>query len=387
MVELKMKHAIPRQWTLLRHDKWLLSCLTWVPILLAVSIWWIFSQGIARDLPFGVVDFSHSQLSRQLIREVDATSTLLVSQHFASVDEASQAMRSNQIYGFMVIPAQFDKAIYRQEQPQVTTFYNSQMILVGKLVNSAVVQAQGTFNAQVDVMKNLATKTHTTLAAMGRSVPVRTQITPLFNQNTNYAQFLVSAIVPALWQITIVVSTILILAANYRHYGLKSWLAQSPLTQLTRTLLPYLPIFMLQGLGFLIWFYDVLRWPMFGHFSILLLAQSITVLACVIMGAFFYFLTLDPARAMSFAGAFTAPSFAFMGITFPASDMNTLAQAWRNLLPISHYIEVQVNQVSYGLDALSSLQPMVNMWGYLLPLGLALLLIRKHLAREMGAAV
>lgn len=245
-----MKHAIPRQWTLLRHDKWLLSCLTWVPILLAVSIWWIFSQGIARDLPFGVVDFSHSQLSRQLIREVDATSTLLVSQHFASVDEASQAMRSNQIYGFMVIPAQFDKAIYRQEQPQVTTFYNSQMILVGKLVNSAVVQAQGTFNAQVDVMKNLTTKTHTTLAAMGRSVPVRTQITPLFNQNTNYAQFLVSAIVPALWQITIVVSTILILAANYRHYGLKSWLAQSPLTQLTRTLLPYLPIFMLQGLGF-----------------------------------------------------------------------------------------------------------------------------------------
>lgn len=346
-----------------------------------------FSQGIARDLPFGVVDFSHSQLSRQLIREVDATSTLLVSQHFASVDEASQAMRSNQIYGFMVIPAQFDKAIYRQEQPQVTTFYNSQMILVGKLVNSAVVQAQGTFNAQVDVMKNLATKTHTTLAAMGRSVPVRTQITPLFNQNTNYAQFLVSAIVPALWQITIVVSTILILAANYRHYGLKSWLAQSPLTQLTRTLLPYLPIFMLQGLGFLIWFYDVLRWPMFGHFSTLLLAQSITVVACVIMGAFFYFLTLDPARAMSFAGAFTAPSFAFMGITFPASDMNTLAQAWRNLLPISHYIEVQVNQVSYGLEALSSLQPMVNMWGYLLPLGLALLLIRKHLAREMGAAV
>ncbi|WP_233358495.1 ABC transporter permease, partial [Vibrio cholerae] len=101
-------------------------------------------------MPFGVVDFSHSQLSRQLIREVDATSTLLVSQHFASVDEASQAMRSNQIYGFMVIPAQFDKAIYRQEQPQVTTFYNSQMILVGKLVNSAVVQAQGTFNAQVD---------------------------------------------------------------------------------------------------------------------------------------------------------------------------------------------------------------------------------------------
>ncbi|MGL4829433.1 MAG: ABC transporter permease, partial [Vibrio sp.] len=262
-----------------------------------------------------------------------------------------------------------------------------QMILVGKLVNSAVVQAQGTFNAQVDVIKNLATKSHNTLAAMGRSVPVRTQITPLFNSNTNYAQFLVSAIVPALWQITIVVSTILILAANYRHYGLKTWLADAPLRHLTRTLLPYLPIFMLQGLGFLIWFYDVLLWPMFGHFSVLLIAQAVTAIACVVMGAFFYFLTLDPARAMSFAGAFTAPSFAFMGITFPASDMNPLAQAWRSLLPISHYIEVQVNQVSYGLDALTSLQPIVAMVGYVLPLGLVLILIRKHLSRETGEAV
>lgn len=184
-----MKHAIPAQWTLLRHDKWLLSCLTWVPLLLAASIWWIFSQGIARDLPFGMVDLSHSQLSRQLIREVDTTSTLHVNEHYASVDEASEAMRSNQIYGFMVIPAQFDKEIYRQEQPQVTTFYNSQMILVGKLVNSAVVQAQGTFNAQVDVMKNLATKSHTTLAAMGRSVPVRTQITPLLTKTRTTHNF------------------------------------------------------------------------------------------------------------------------------------------------------------------------------------------------------
>lgn len=382
-----MKHIIPAQWALLRHDKWLLSCLTWLPILIAALIWWIFSQGIARDLPFGVVDLSHSQLSRQLIREVDATSTLEIRVHYSDVNQASQALRSNQIYGYMVIPAQFDNAIYRQEQPQVTTFYNSQMILVGKLVNSAVVQAQGTFNAQVDVMKNLTTKTHTTLAAIGRSVPVRTQITPLFNQNTSYAQFLVSAIIPALWQITIVISTILILAANYRHYGLQTWLGNSPLRSLSRTLLPYLPVFMLQGIGFLIWFYDVLSWPMFGQFSVLILAQAVMVVACIIMGSFFYFMTLDPARAMSFAGAFTAPSFAFMGITFPTSDMNTFSQVWRSLLPISHYIEVQVNQVSYGLNALASLQPMANMWGYLLPLCLTLLLIRKHLSRELGDVI
>lgn len=86
------------QWPLLRHDPWLLSCLTWVPIVLAFSIWWIFSQGIARDLPIGVVDLSHSQLSRQLVRELDATSTLTVEKHYQDVSQAKAALIESDIY-------------------------------------------------------------------------------------------------------------------------------------------------------------------------------------------------------------------------------------------------------------------------------------------------
>ncbi len=92
-----------------------------------------------------------------------------------------------------------------------------------------------------------------------------------------------------------------------------------------------------------------------GSYLVMLLAQFVTTIACIIMGALFFFLSMDPARAMSFAGAFTAPSFAFMGITFPVSDMNALAHAWRGLLPITHYIEVQVDQASYGASAAQSI--------------------------------
>ncbi|WP_019280939.1 ABC transporter permease [Vibrio anguillarum] len=377
-----MSIQVRPQWPLLRHDPWLLSSLSWIPIVLAFSIWWIFSQGIVRDLPIGVVDLSHSQLSRQLIRDFDATSTMTVTHQFQDVNQAKTALIESDIYAYVVIPYQFDKSIFRGEQPQVSTFFNSQYILVGRLINSAIVQAQSTFNAQVDVVKNLATSQQTTLSAMGRAVPIRTQITPLFNLNTNYAQFLVSAVVPALWQIVVVVSTIMILAANHRHFGLQTWLGEKPLRILTLTLMRYLPIFMLQGIGFLIWFYQILMWPMHGSFALLIIAQLAMTLACMIMGALFFFLTLDPARAMSFAGAFTAPSFAFMGITFPVTDMNTLAQWWRSLLPVSHYIEVQVSQVSYNAELLSSLKYLVPMLGYALPLLLTLILIRKHKQAE-----
>ncbi|MDW3081850.1 ABC transporter permease, partial [Vibrio sp. 1403] len=75
----------------LRRDKWLLSCLTWVPILLSLTIWGVFSAGIARDLPIGVVDLQHSQLSRKLIQTLDASSTLSVDYYYTSANEAKNA--------------------------------------------------------------------------------------------------------------------------------------------------------------------------------------------------------------------------------------------------------------------------------------------------------
>ncbi|WP_165312728.1 ABC transporter permease [Vibrio ziniensis] len=375
--------AIESQWQLLRRDRWLLSCLTWIPIALAVTIWWIFSQAIVRDLPVGVVDLSNSRLSRQLTRELDATSTLSVIRSYTNVAQASEDLKATEIYAYVVIPRQFDKSIYRGDQPQITTFFNSQMILVGRLINSAVVQAQSTFNAQIEVVKTLAKGQQTTLGAMSHVLPIRTQITPLFNKNTNYAQFLVSAVVPAIWQIAMVVTTIMILTANHRTYGLAIWAKTNPLSRLVATLAPYSLVFVLQGAVFLTWFYHGLDWPLHGQISTILIAQWFTVIACMIMGSLFFFISLDPARAMSFAAAYTAPSFAFMGITFPTSDMGLLAQIWRSLLPVSHYIDVQVSQASYGFDAYHSLASLWPMLGYLVPFGLTLLLLKKHLQADL----
>ncbi|MDN3701785.1 ABC transporter permease [Vibrio artabrorum] len=373
--------ALLRQWAIVRKDKWLLSCLTWVPLLLAASIWLIFSQGIARDLPIAVVDLEHSQISQQFTRLVDASPTLQVTQRYSSASEAAKAMIERNIYGYVVIPKHFDRDIYLGLNPQVSVFYNSQFILIGKLVNSALLHAQGTFNAQVEVIKQLSHGNTTIQSALGQAVTIQSQITPLFNKNTSYAQFLVSAVIPALWQIMIVVGTILVLTANVRARGLKAWLSNSPMKSLVSTLAPYVALFLMFGIAFSFWFYRLLDWPFNGSFMALTVAQLFTVISCIIMGCLFFFLTLDPARAMSFAGAFTAPSFAFMGITFPVSDMNTAAQIWRSLLPVSHYIEVQTAQSSYGVSAAQSLISLTSMLWYAVPAFMVILLIKKHLAR------
>lgn len=377
----KTINSLLRQWAIVRKDKWLLSCLTWIPLLLAASIWLIFSQGIARDLPVAVIDLEHSQISQQFTRLVDASPTLQVTQKYSSASEAAKAMIERDIYGYVVIPRHFDRDLYLGLNPQVSVFYNSQFILIGKLVNSALLQAQGTFNAQLEVIKQLSHGDTTVKSALGQAVTVQSQITPLFNKNTSYAQFLVSAVIPALWQIMIVVGTILVLTANVRARGLKAWLSHSPVKSLALTLTPYVVLFLAFGIAFSFWFYRLLEWPFNGSFMALTIAQLLTVISCIIMGCLFFFLTLDPARAMSFAGAFTAPSFAFMGITFPVTDMNTAAQVWRSLLPVSHYIEIQTAQSSYSVSAAQSLMNLTSMFWYVIPAFVVILLINKHLAQ------
>jgi len=371
------------QWSILRNDKWLLSSLTWIPVMVAVAIWWIFSQGMARELPVAVVDLQHSTLSRQLIRNIDATSTLQVNAYYEDVLQAKNALVANDIYAYIIIPKHFERDIYLGMPPQVSVFYNSQFILIGKLINSAIIQAHTTFNVQVGAAKQLAEGNTTLQSALAKSLTIQTQITPLFNKNSNYTQFLVSGIIPAIWQISIVASSVLLLAANYRVYGLTVLFKEQPiLSRLLSIFSVYLPFFIVQGGVFLFCFYVVFDWSISGSIFTLLVAQFLTIIACIIMGCFFFFLSLDPARAMSMAGAFTAPSFAFMGVTFPVADMNLWAQGWRALLPVTHYIEAQISQMSYGLsrwETLGDLTP--PLLGYLLPLLLVVVLIKKHLSK------
>ncbi len=359
-------------------DKWLLACLTWLPIALALCIWAIFRAGIATNLPIGVVDLSHSSLSQQLTRTIDASPTLAINASFSDVSAAKQALIQGDVYAYVVIPTQFDRDTMNGFAPQISAFYNSQYVLVGKLIHSALSQAHATFNAKLAVAGKLKPGNATLASAAGKALPIRSQVTALFNLNSNYAQFLVSAIVPALWQIMIVVVTIMILAANQRQRGLRPWLSPSPVKQLILTLTPYVPVFFAHGAAFITGFYLWLDWPFHGQIWLVLLAQFVTIIACMIMGALFYFVTLDSARAMSFAGAFTAPSFAFMGITFPVTDMNAMASVWRSLLPVSHYIEVQLGQASYGENWIASIEKMAPMLGYLLPaFGIWLLMQRQ----------
>ncbi|MEV3821111.1 ABC transporter permease [Aeromonas dhakensis] len=364
-----------REWRLLWQDPFGRALASWLPLLLMGILCWVFSAGLARDLKIGLVDLDQSVLSRQLAYSLDASAGLKVARQFDSIAEGANALRGGDIYALVVLPDHLERDARQGTQPRVTVFNNGQFILIAKLVNSALAQVVGTLNGQVGVLTAMADG-KALPGALGQAVPINSQVTALYNLNASYAQFLLSAILPAVWQILVVLNGLNALARTDR-LGL-DWTTKGVWFGLWRTLLPHVLIGWGWGLLWTLLLFKGFAYPMHGSWLMLTVGLGLASAACVSMGAFFYAVIRDPARALSLAGAYTAPGFAFMGVTFPVSAMGDFAQFWRSLLPISHYVELQIGQTNYGQPLAAALPQFGALLMFLLPL---LLVVRRYRAQ------
>lgn len=385
-----MEHSffscIKRELRELARDPWLISLVSWVPLVLFAIMWLILAPGLTRNIPFGIVDLDKTQISRSLVRYYEASPALAVDDTFPDVTSGALAVKSGLIYGLAVIPADFSEDTLLGRSPQITVFINSQFLLIGKIITAAVLPAQGTFNATVETGKDLLSVSPVVNIALSTALPIKSQITPLFNISVNYAQFLISAILPAIWQILMVATTVLVLASEQRRQGLAVWLNGSPLSSLMGKLLVLSVLFLAQGICILSFLYIVLGWPMHGKWSILLLTQFLTVWASIAAGSAFFFITKDAATGLSLSAAYAAPALAFMGVTFPVTDMTLPARIWRSLLPVSHYIEVQVAQANYGASFSAAIPKLQALGLFFLPMLLSLYLAYRCGCSKQGGA-
>lgn len=372
----ELHRQLGREWRYLKKDPWLLSLVSWVPVIMFILLWYIFSAGLPRDLAIAVVDLDHSLMSRSVIRHYDASPMLQVTQQFTSINSGQKALKSAAINALVVLPDNMESDTRLGRPPQITVFYNAQFLLIGKLIASAVLQSQSTFNARVSILQAFY-HGEIGVQAVGAAVPVSSQTTALFNINNNYAQFLVSAIIPAIWQILIVVVTILALARELRLQGITAWLGHYPTTAMLAKLLPYTFILWLHGVLFLSGMYLVLGWQMNGSWGVLIIAQLFMVIGSQAMALLLFMLARESARTLSLAAAYTAPSFAFMGVTFPATDMTLPARIWRELLPVSHYIEVQISQASHGASPFFVLPQMFSLLLFSVAFAVALFVAKR----------
>lgn len=333
-----------REWSALRRDRWGMALALWLPLVTMLMTWWTLSGAIVRELPIGLVDLDNSTMSRQFARALHASPSFNLSHQFTAVAEGSSSLRGGEIYALVVIPRHFERDMRQGTLPTVTAWNNGQFVLVAKVINSSLALVAGTFNGQIAVVQALA-QGAAVPEAKGLAVPIGGQITALFNQNSNYAQFLLNAIIPSIWSILLALYGMNTLAREDRHGTL--WVPENRAAIGSKFLTHWLIGWAWGGL----WsygLYSLLDYPLNGSALLLIVSIGVIAGACVALGMAFYALIRDPARTVSVVGALMAPGLAFMGITFPAAAMETFATFWRQLLPVAHYGDIAIAITSYG---------------------------------------
>ena len=365
----------------IKSSTYLFGLLTWIPLLVYVLIISIFHQGLLREMPIAVVDNDKSELSRRVSFMLDASSSLHVNHKTQTLLEASSLLRQSKVYGIIVIPPYFERNIYLKSQPKIEVMLNSQYILIGKSLNAAINTSLQTLAAQIDVAKNLA-HTERFESAISSAIPIGLQVTPFFNTSQSYFPFLVSAIISAIWQVFIVIATIASIGMVFKRKEEEKLFEDG---DITATLLgksfPYTIVFLLQGMLFLLYMYVYLPFGFEGSFAVTIFAMLLSVIAYQGIGLFLFVVGFDYARALSLGAVYTAPAFAFLGITFPKSDMPSFAQFWNDMLPIAHYMKLQIAQANYGASVIEMIPLLASIALFFLVWPLVIFRFKKHLER------
>ena len=317
--------GVKEELRLIAHSFYRLSLLIFLPLGAFALIVIIFKAGVLESLPIAIVDSDHSKSSRELIHKLNSTKTLQVAYRLESPKEAIELLKNAKVYGVIIIPYRFEKELYTLMQPHLSVMINTQFILVGKIIQSSL----------LDTLRDA-------------HAPIKLQVRPFFNLYQNYFLFLVSAILPALWQIFIAIMTVVSFGEVIKQKREKALFKEAIVLPIIAKLTPYTLYFTLLGIGYIFFIYGVMSWPFEGSMALMIFSIFITVIAYEMIALFFLVLTFDYARTLSLVAAYTAPAFAFLGVTFPTHSMGDLALFWRNMLPISHYMMLQISQANYG---------------------------------------
>lgn len=135
-----------KEFKLVFHDVGLLIFFILLPLAYPIVYSLIYNPELVRDVKLVVVDNDRSSMSRELVRNLDATQEAWVIGYAADMHEARRAMNDHKCYGILEIPEGFGKKIGSGEQGNATLFCESSLLLRYRsflVASTNVAQAMG----------------------------------------------------------------------------------------------------------------------------------------------------------------------------------------------------------------------------------------------------
>ena len=154
---------------------------------------YMYAPNVVREVPVCVVDHSHTALSRQYVRLLDATPEAQVAYHAQDMLEAKRLMRGAEVYGILYLPRDFEERMLRGE-PSVYPFYaTTDAFLYYEALERANLEVMEAMDAAYRLQLVPLTAPQELLAAATQS-PVTVVGTALYNPLEGYGIYLIPSV-------------------------------------------------------------------------------------------------------------------------------------------------------------------------------------------------
>ena len=365
--------SLRREWVRLRDDPWDVAMLTTIPLALYLMTWWIFSAGMARDLPLVVHDRDQSVMSRSLIRMLDAAPGLKVVLAANNQAEAFRLIRARAAFGIVSIPADLQEAVRAGRGARVQWAYNAQFASHTGAMTRDVRMVVSTLSAGIELQAR-AERGAAPSQGTQQVEPVRMRTATLFNENGSYIPSLAMPVAFSLLHIFVTLAAVTALGREFRAATVDEWLAAADgklgPALLGKLLIPF-AVFVVHALLLFVLFGVVLGWPIMGSATAVLAGTAFFITAYLAAGAFLVAFTSSLRSALSACAFVTAPAFAFAGQGFPLLAMPISARIWAESLPLTHYLQLLNNTWMAGAPLRFGLGAVAVLLAFTLVLGAA----------------
>ena len=171
-----------------------------VPLGYPILYSWIYNNERVHDVPVAVVDNSHSQLSRELLRRVDASPDVRVAYYCNNLQEAHDLIGKEAANGVLYIPSDFEQKIGRGEQSHLSVYCDMSMMLTYKAIYQTAQTVATEINSEIQKPKSMST---TERDEEINTEPLVCDAVQIFNPTGGYGNFLLPGVLVLILQQTL----------------------------------------------------------------------------------------------------------------------------------------------------------------------------------------
>ncbi len=126
---LQLWDVYSREFRLVFHDAGLILFFTFLPLAYPVIYSLIYNPELVRDVKMVVVDHDRTSLSREFVRNLNASQEIRIIGYAPDLNEARHAMNSHDCFGIMEIPEGFQRNVGRDETADAIMYCDMSLML------------------------------------------------------------------------------------------------------------------------------------------------------------------------------------------------------------------------------------------------------------------